>query len=519
MRRRLRLARALAALPALVGALAALAHADERKDRAAIAPDPGSSAVVAAPSGDAIELAAVLEVAVRQSPTLDAATIDVEVARAEVLRASGLEDWLLSAGGSFARRREVAVEGEFATSRSDRWIGEVGLAKLLPTGGTLSIGGSLTRTETLFELGGMASESLKYTADVVTSLTQPLLRDFGSTATRAARSQAEHAERAADFARKATAQGLVRDLVAAYWEVAYAQADLAIRRSSLELAGQRRRLTEASVRLGQVAPTEIVAVDQIIAQREEEILGAEVVLAERSLDLRRLAGLEIGPRHIELAPSEPLTVEASAPNLEQVVEATIESSPELAALAARGRGAKLELEVSESGSLPRLDLALAVGPIGSAIEPGAAVSSMTGFDGYSASASLRYEQALGNRAAEGRSARARAEVRRVELDERSLRLELALAATRAVRVAESARRRIELSTKAISLSEKNVKAETGRFELGKSTNFDVLQRQEELKQARLRQARAVVDYLRGRAIIDALTGEILGKYGVTIGKP
>jgi outer membrane protein TolC len=78
---------------------------------------------------------------------------------------------------------------------------------------------------------------------------------------------------------------------------------------------------------------------------------------------------------------------------------------------------------------------------------------------------------------------------------------------------------MELSQQAVDLSEKNIEAERRRFELGRSTNFDVLQRQEEQKQARLRFARAAVDYLLATVAIDALRGRLLKGYGVSVAAP
>ena len=102
------------------------------------------------------------------------------------------------------------------------------------------------------------------------------------------------------------------------------------------------------------------------------------------------------------------------------------------------------------------------------------------------------------------------------IDSADVKNQVATAAVQAVALASSAEKRLELSRRAIELSEKNIKAEVGRFELGKSTNFDVLLRQDELKQARLRYARAVADYLRARAALGALTGELLPEYGVKV---
>jgi hypothetical protein len=45
----------------------------------------------------------------------------------------------------------------------------------------------------------------------------------------------------------------------------------------------------------------------------------------------------------------------------------------------------------------------------------------------------------------------------------------------------------------------------------------VLERQEEQKQARLRFARAAVDYLRATIRIYALRGDLLERYGVALG--
>jgi outer membrane protein len=496
------------ASPALLLRPASAAPARERKAKAEPAPAP-------APPADAISLADVLEVAVRQSPTLASASIDVQVADAEVVRASGLEDWLLGLGASYLRRRDTSVSGDVTgTDSLDQMGVRASMSRLLSTGGTLSVSGTLDRSLTLFSFVGM--ETTKYESQVTARLDQPLLRGRGATVTLAAEERAKLSARAARLSRKAAAQTLVRDLIAGYWELAFAHADLDIRRSSLDLANERRRLTQAAVKLGQVAPTEVVAVDQIIAQREEEILVAELSVSQRSLELRALAGLEITPEKIDLTPSASLAVEPQPSTVSDVLADAMESSPELAALAVQGEGARLEVEVSDNDMLPRLDLALSGGPLGTAGKAADAVSNMAHGDGYFVSADLSYQQALGNHAAEGGKRRARAELHRIKVDRRDLELQLATTAVQLVKQADAAAKRMDINQRAIKLSEQNVKAETGRFELGKSTNFDVLQRQEELKQARLRYARAVVDYLRATAFIDALRGDVLDRYGIKL---
>ena len=77
---------------------------------------------------------------------------------------------------------------------------------------------------------------------------------------------------------------------------------------------------------------------------------------------------------------------------------------------------------------------------------------------------------------------------------------------RADRAREAPRRARQ---RAIDLANENIQIETDRFNLGKSTNFDVLNRQEELRQAELRKAQAMIDWHKAEAGVQALTGDIL----------
>jgi outer membrane protein TolC len=86
----------------------------------------------------------------------------------------------------------------------------------------------------------------------------------------------------------------------------------------------------------------------------------------------------------------------------------------------------------------------------------------------------------------------------------------------AVAQLELARRRMVLSQRAIDLANENIKIEADRFNLGKSTNFDVLNRQEELRQAELRRAQSMIDWHKAESVVQALTGDILPTYGITV---
>lgn len=461
----------------------------------------------------------VLQHAVRQSPQLATARIEVEVAEAGFLEATGLEDFLFNATGTYLRRRtEPTGENVFGANDQDLFTGSMTLSKLLWTGGRISLSGDVTRNKApFFVLGEGETPSTSVigtdsTSSVTAQIQQPLLRGRGETTTRVSRIRARFAEEQARLQREVVGRTVVRDLIAAYWEVAYAWGDLEIRRSSLDLARERRRLTDASVRGGATAPTEVLAVDQVIAQREEDVVVAELAVTERSLELRRLAGLEIAPDQIDVRTGAPLAADVKTVEMAAVVGQAIEASPEIAVLESRERGAQIEVDVTDNGLLPRLDLRVYGGPLGSGVEIDDAVRDLG--NGYQVGGELVLEHWLGNNAAQGASRRTQAERQRVKVDLADVRRQIAQSAAQAVALAKSAEKRMQLSRTAIDLTQRNIKAETGRFELGKSSNFDVLLRQEEHTQARLRYARAAADYLRAAAFLEALTGEILPRYGI-----
>ncbi len=427
---------------------------------------------------------------------------------------------MLNLTGSFTRDHTVvdADPDEFDT---DSVSGSIGLSKLLWTGGTISLTGSASRNESLFAFGPEPGQPPVYqiggdaSAAVTAQILQPLLRGRGESVTRIERIRAEVQADQARFQREIAGRTTVRDLVSAYWEVAYAWAELEIRRSSLQLAQERRRLTDASVRGGATAPTELLAVDQVIAQREEDVVVAQLAVTERSLEFRRLAGIEIEPDEIDVRVEAPLAAQPTALQLPEVFRTAMARSPEIAALEAAGRGATIEVEVADNGLLPRLDLRVYGGPVGRGQEVSDALSALSD-GGYQVGGEVVIETPIPRRTARGAQQRAEQERQRVRVNMADMRRQIGQSAAQAVALADTAQRRMQLSTTAIDLTDKNIKAETGRFELGKSSNFDVLLRQEEHTQARLRFARATADYLRATSVVEALTGEILPRYGIKV---
>jgi outer membrane protein len=450
-----------------------------------------------------------LQLAVRQAPSLQRAEIDIEVALAQVEAARGLDDWtvgaVLEGTTDFDDAHEVDLSGSISRLLSDGTVATLRGAAGYERGIVIDPDDPLG-----FEVGNT------YDVGVSIGVITPLMEGRGRNIVRASERRAQIARDAATLSQRQAAIAIIRDVVTAYWELAFAQRDLEIRLSSLQLAQERLRRTQAAIKGGGIAATEALAVEQVIAGREEEILGAELTVLDRSVELRKLVNMEIGPNELSLS----TPTELSAPDIKFDINALIDdayrTSPELALLATQEKNATIEVEVTENGLLPTLDLGVTLGAGGSGDSPGSAAESFVKLDGPSGALSLTFEHSLGNHAAKGAARQARAERLKIKIDEIDARSQIAQSLAQAVVLAESAARRIQIAGKAIALAEQNIIAEQSRFGLGKSTNFDVLQRQDELKQAQLRQARAIVDWHKAAAVISAISGDLLEKYGITL---
>ena len=75
---------------------------------------------------------------------------------------------------------------------------------------------------------------------------------------------------------------------------------------------------------------------------------------------------------------------------------------------------------------------------------------------------------------------------------------------------------LRLSRETVKFAERNLEAEEARFSVGRSTNNDVILRQQELKVAQIQVVRAGVDLLLAEIALGAMTGDLLERYGVEL---
>ncbi|HEY3804433.1 MAG TPA: TolC family protein, partial [Kofleriaceae bacterium] len=240
----------------------------------------------------AISLPELLQLAIRQSPTLANAKLDIAVAEAQVAETWERHDWTLQAQLT-ASHTGAAIFSGIPISSTTGYGLTADVTRLLPTGGTLDLHLSSQYSDTGIAIPGISESS--YWNDAVTgSITQPLLKNRGSDLYNASERKADLSRDAAVLARRLAALQTIEGVISDYWDLVLAEQQVAITEASLAVAKERLRVTQVEVSSGRSAQSEIPAVEQTIATTEEQVLTGELAVLDASLALRRAVGMEMG---------------------------------------------------------------------------------------------------------------------------------------------------------------------------------------------------------------------------------
>jgi outer membrane protein TolC len=389
----------------------------------------------------------------------------------------------------------------------------VGLSRSLETGGTLR----LSALAVQFAPSSPAdSGGTLYSSGLALTFSHPLLRGFGTEVTLANLRKARIQQDAAQLGRQMRACNVMRDVVVAYWELAYATQDLVIKRSALDLAQEQLRITKALIGVGRLADSDAASVERAIAQRMEEVAAGEQVLFFRSLDLQRLFGVPADVNIPILAAADAPATGATGVDEASEISRALEANPQLRALKLGFRLSQADLATARSTLRPKLDFTGSVGPVGFKPGLGDSVKQTTGFGALAWSAGLAFELPVENRVARGQMQAAEEDLNLARLNAEDFAVQLRDLVLRAARSIRTASARVELGRREVEFAQLNLDAERARFHAGRATNNDVLLRQQELKDAETRLLRATVDQNDSEVTLAAATAEILERYGVVL---
>jgi outer membrane protein len=469
-----------------------------------------------------LSLMQTLQRAVGGNVDLQRDRVTIELADANLLAARGQFDFLVTGALNFQRTTTPPLTASDIASGYTNDLGfDVGLQRNLETGGSLrlSLQNDAINTNSRLQCGspgGVATTCTFYNSQFDLTFNHPLLRGFGVEVTQANIRKNRIQKDLALLNRQMRAANVLRDVIVAYWELAYATQALSISKSAVDLAREQLRITKAQIDVGRLAPIDQAAVERAIGDRQQDVAVAEQNLYGRALDLRRLLGSPADPTLTTFAAVDAPTASPRDVDVAGEIKRALDMNPQLRSLKLGLQLNAIDIETAHNTLSPRLDLVATVGSRGRNSNFAETLAQTAGLDDLTWSAGLNFQAPVENRAANGAYRAAQLSAEQARLDAGSLELQIRDTVMRASMTVHTASVRVDLAVKTVGFAQQNLEAEKARFSVGRSTNNDVLLRQQELKSAEISVVRANVDLLNADVVLSAITAEILDRYGVVL---
>lgn len=431
----------------------------------------------------------------------------------------GLFDTYLSANLA-TESSESPVISAVDASRRDVDTYNVGLRRLFSTGGVLQVGVNNFRqnSNSVF-----AEVNPAFSSSVGATFTQPLLRDFGVDITRRPINIARNNLGITREQFRDTMMETVLGVERAYLDLIFARENLEVLQQSLALAVDQERITRIRIDVGASAPLDILQPQVAIRTREEEVISGEAAVRAAEDRLRQLMNLPPSEWDRPILPTGDVDPNLEQVDLQDAVRRAWELRPEVRQTLLSIDNREIDIAWARNQVLPQVDFNVdyAVAGLGAGEESGFgdAFERIAGFD--FPRWAVGFQVAVPVRNTEARANRQRSEVQlresRTQLDQ--IRQNIAVEVRRAVRNLETLSRQIVATRAAREAAEQNLEAERKRFENGLTTNFNVLQIQQELSGARSRELAALIGYQQALAEYHRVVGDLLDRRDIAVEEP
>jgi outer membrane protein len=437
-----------------------------------------------------------------------------ELSQQEVLAAQGYYDPYLFASlnhtSTDTKASNFFAGGDVVNTKRDVW--NFGLGIPIQTGADFSLAFNNNKADTnnLF-----TSFNPTYSSSLSVGLTQPLLKDFRIDSPRRQLRLAKKSREISDVQFRQAIINTVATVKGYYYDLLYAIDNLAAAQKNLDLAGKLLGENEIRVKVGTMAPLDVVTAQSEVAGREEGVIVAENALAEAEDNVKRVIFPQNDPAmwSTRIVPVDRPSAEPVPVDIEAAVRNALENRTDMIAARKNLERADINLSYTKNQLLPQLDLVANYGgsglggtqlirdpefggPVVDTVPGGYgdAVSEVFGADFPTWTVGVSMSYSIPNRSARASAASARIGKEQTLASFRRLELQVAAEVRTAARGVESGFKRVASTQAARRLAAERLDAEEKKFAAGMSTNFLVTQAQRDLAQAEVNELRAVADY-------------------------
>jgi len=390
------------------------------------------------------------------------------------------------------------------SSLSSFWNYNVGMRQTLPTGGTYEFRFNNQN------FTGITDTISGFNSQLLLTLTQPLLRNFGLEANETGIRIAGNNESISREQLRLRVSTIVTQVQNAYVELVYAIENLKVQQRSLDLARDLMKLNQARVRAGVAAPVEVTQAQAQEAAQVQNVILAQKAVRDNEDTLKVVMNIPAtGSWGQEIQPTYSLSFEPKSFNLDETIQKALENRYEY-------KSAKLDIENKELSArltrnqlLPDLALTGNVSTNGFGKTWGSDMGSLAGGSYVSYGLGVVLTVPLGNRAAQANYTKAQLTADQAKTSVKQLELQIVQQVREAVRRVEAFANRVSANYAARVLAEEQLRVETRRLEAGVSTTFNVLSFQRDLATAQANEVRAIADYYEALTNLENVRGTVL----------
>ena len=415
----------------------------------------------------------------------------------------------LSAGRLRGERlaRSGSDTENFTTDTAD---GIISLEQYFPTGTTVALAADTRMNDSSLY------DNTFYSTRLGMTVTQALLRGYGTEVNLAQLKQARLDTRMSEYELRGFTEFLVSEVERTYWDFALARRQIEIVDESLKIARQQLDETKELISVGRLARSELAAVQAEVAAQEQAIIEARANKDSIHLQLLRLinpAGPGFWEREVDLI-HQPTLPEIRLEAVDRYVAVSMRMRPILNQARLEILRGDLEIVRTKNGLLPLMDLFITLGKSGYANSFGESFTNIND-DSYDVLAGVRFNYPVFNREAKADHQRALLTREQAQKALENLSQLVEVDVRTAYIVVDSTKQQIAASSVTRMFDEEKLRTETEKLRVGKSTSFLVAQAQRDLLVSRIAEVRALANYLKALIDLYRQDGSLLTRRGIS----
>lgn len=342
------------------------------------------------------------------------------------------------------------------------------------------------------------------------AIIQPLARGAGRDVTTAPVRLARLAEQAQRLSLKAGVAQTVSEIIGTYRELLRSQEHLAITQAAMERARALLQTNMALIAAGRMAQFEVVQAQADLVSRELEVEQAQGEVDTGRLALLRLLALDLSS---PIRASETLTAAPLSLTPHEVLRLAEAQQPEYLSMLLASQQADLNLLLAKDQA--RWDVSVVAGlnqmrdhSTGSAGNPKGRV-----WDSY---AGLELQIPIADPASRQAEVRAQVGLQTQHEALADARQALQHSVNDVLRELGTRWRQYEISLRGVDLSRRKLAIEKDKLAVGRSSNFQVISYEGDLRDAESARLDALIGYLNAQTRLDLIMGMTLESWGIAL---